>query len=352
MMERAKRNELGSPARKHHLVPASYLRGWSDRGQIRVTVVDEVRTWITSPEKAARETDFYSLKSDDLDPEKVPPLLFETMLSEVEGWGRSAIDELLIKQPSQVDPKLMAKFTWFLGFQLSRGNAFREENKLLESEIFRLKHEGMTDEGIRGRLEEQGYPNDPKSVARARKGLDAILRGDVILAPQRAALVGRAAEVADELGGHLLQREWFVHETPGVLVTCDEPLIRIGGPGNLREERAGIASAGVIIFPLSPRKLLSMALPGIRTDLTPRLDEAETAELNREIIAASSRWAFERPSKHVTERMRVPLAPPPFVTEGPIPHLSEPNREVYRNYSPTRWTEAPLPPWPVQRWWR
>src|SRR4051794_4521934 len=41
--EARKSAQGGSAARKHHLVPASYLRRWEEDGQLRVTVIDEDR---------------------------------------------------------------------------------------------------------------------------------------------------------------------------------------------------------------------------------------------------------------------------------------------------------------------
>jgi hypothetical protein len=42
---------------------------------------------VTTPRKAATETDYYRIESPDLDPEEIPPLLFEVTFSRVEKWG-------------------------------------------------------------------------------------------------------------------------------------------------------------------------------------------------------------------------------------------------------------------------
>jgi hypothetical protein len=123
LLEHARRNEASAP-RKHHLVPASYLRRWADAGAIRVPDVETRHSYPTSPEKAARITDFYRLEADELDPQQMPPLLFESLLSEVEGWAKAIIDELLT-QPEELSPDDAAKFAWFMGFQFTRGSAHR-----------------------------------------------------------------------------------------------------------------------------------------------------------------------------------------------------------------------------------
>lgn len=99
LMEQARRNEYSGP-KKHHLVPSSYLRRWEVAGKLRVTDVEAKRSHTTAAAKAARETDFYRLEADGLDPELVPPLLFETLLSQVEGWGKRIIDELVSDTPT------------------------------------------------------------------------------------------------------------------------------------------------------------------------------------------------------------------------------------------------------------
>lgn len=128
------------PPRKHHLVPASYLQRWAEDGQVCVTFVDEARSYLSSPETAARQTDFYRLQHPDLDPVEVPPLLFETMLSQIEGSAKTVIDELLEHfEPGQVDPEQLALFAWHLAMSITRGAVFRAEQQELLSDMYRLQ---------------------------------------------------------------------------------------------------------------------------------------------------------------------------------------------------------------------
>ncbi len=54
-----------------------YLRRWQEsKRQIRVTELDERRTWTTAPEKAARETDFNRVEHAFINREELPPLLW------------------------------------------------------------------------------------------------------------------------------------------------------------------------------------------------------------------------------------------------------------------------------------
>jgi hypothetical protein len=353
IFDQAVKNEQGTPPRKHHLVPASYLRRWTEDRKIRVCVVDEKRSYLSAPESAARETDYYRIEHPDVDPEDLPPLLLETTLGQLEGNAKRVIDDLLAhRNPARIAPQQLLEFAWHMAFTITRGKAFRDEIKELCADIHRMRYEKYTDDHIRAQLREHGITPIAEEVAKHRDFLDKVVAGEIVAEPHAVQILGHAGQSASELGKYLINRRWVVYETPPILVTCDEPVVLIGGPGSPRSERSGVAVAGVIIYPLSPSALLAMFHPGITPAPSVILDHTETAELNREIIAAATRWAFERPSRHITERMPVPPAPPKaFLREGPLPQVDGAEGDLYRSYKPTRWTSEDAPPWPVARWW-
>lgn len=360
LLARARKNER-VPPRKHHLVPHFYLKAWTRNGQIRVTDVETRRSFTTSPSKAVRVTDFYRLEANELDPKVLPPLLFETMLSEIEGWGKAAITQLL-EEPTQLEPELAAKFAWFLGFQFTRGAAHREEVMTISNEFFKLKYLGLSDEGIRQELARRGADPTDTAVRQTRDLFERIAQGELIVAPQQAALVGQSGVNAAEVGEYFLGRAWIVCRTHGVLVTSDEPVVTVGGPGQSRDQRAGIATAGVILFPLAPTHLLVM----MREDLaiangyaplgtvnTDELGYVETVDVCHELVMNSHRWAFERSDKSLVPRFHVPKKPAAMATEemGPIQDGNS-TGTLIRTYAPNRWAHHPARSmWPVTRWW-
>ena len=150
LVERARRlAESGSAPRKHHLVPRSYLQRWAEDGLIRVTDVRKGIDYTASPTKAA------SLALEDLDPQTTPPLLFEVLLSEVEAWGVAGIDHLLA-MPDQPDPEVLAKFTWFLGMTMTRGNSTRRRLRKMTEEVMRLQYGSMTRSGVTSMMRAAG----------------------------------------------------------------------------------------------------------------------------------------------------------------------------------------------------
>lgn len=352
LLESARRDEVGGSApRKHHLVPASYLRRWAEDGKIRVTQVDNEKSYLSAPEKAARETDYYRLESPNIDRDAVPPLLFEKMLGGIEGLSVGIVDVLTKQGPEALSAAQRAQFSFFLALQITRGHSFRVANRLMVRDYFQLKYEGVTPDGARQMLINAGMPATVEDIETAHAQLEEIARGDVFFEPQDPSIVAQSGSAAAAMGEHLFARNWYTFETKPILVTCDEPVIMIGGPPRSRKERAGVATAGVIIFPLGPSALLAMFLPHVRPRGSLQLDGVETAEINREIVTSTSRWAFERPSRRVTERMPVPPPVPPFMREGPYPVEGDESRLLFRTFHPTRWANTVPPPWPVERWW-
>jgi hypothetical protein len=263
-------------------VPRSYLERWADGGTVRVTQVDDGHSYRATPANAARETDYCRIESEDIDPVEVPPLIFETMLGIAEEYGKRWIGELLVKDPSEIDPELMMGFVWYLAFQLTRGESFRRQQRQATTDFFRMTTSDLTDQQLNAAL---GRELTDAEVAEIRGYIDQIQRRKLVAQPQTAAILGSGATTAAELCRHILFREWQVFRTPNVLVTCDEPVVVLGGPEKSRAERAGAESAAVILFPLAPTALLALFRNG--TPVLPpfELDHAETAEVHREIIA-------------------------------------------------------------------
>lgn len=359
LIEHARRvAESGSAPRKHHIVPRSYLDRWAEDGLIRVTDVGQARDYKSTPANAARETDFYRLASEDLDPETLPPLLFEVLLSQVEGWGVEGINHLL-QMPQEPDPQILAHFTWFLGMTMTRGNSTRSRLRKMSEEVMRLQYGGMTRLGASAMLRASGIEPTDAAVEDAITLVEEIRKGRVVISLQDAALIGIAAQNSYRMGQELLRRKWTIFQTPQVLVTCDEPVVVIGGPGHPRNERAGLESAGAVVFPLTPGMALVMfhsdraAELGVSGEQLPigELDHAEVIELNREIAMSCHRWIFERPGKRIGARLKVPPDPGTVVVEKrpDLQAIDRPDGEVIRVFNRSRWPSSAQ--WPIASWW-
>lgn len=354
MFERARRNEEEAAPRKHHLVPASYLARWAPTGQLRVTVTDTKRTYTGSPGTVGRVTDFYSLASEDLDAGAVPPLLIETILSQIETAAKPLVDLLIEDGPGALTPLSALAFGQFLAFQVTRGRSFREQLMAIANAGQLLMWEGITDEGIAARLKENSQDDSPEAVAGIREWFDAWQRGEYRVGPQPAAQVWHAAAAAEPLALNLVGRQWRVYHSVLPLITCDEPVVPVHGPHQNRREVPGLATAGVVLLPLNPHRLLAMFHPYLRLDtvaLEQELLPSEASELNVEIAANSDRWIFELVRGTQGRSILVPPHAPAravVAAAGPGP---TPGRELFRSHRPTRWHSSTPPALPVARWW-
>ena len=355
MFESARRSEK-SPPRKHHLIPASYLARWSIQDRLRVTETTSKRTYLAAPEQAARETDFYSLASTDLNSHDVPPLLFETILSRVEGTAKNIIDQLLERGPSVLNVIDALAFAQFLALQYTRGRAFREQLMAIANAGMLKMWEEVTDEGIAARLREMGTEPTPEAVASIRGTLNQWKAGDLRIGPQHAAQVGYAAAAAEGIASTFLARPWRIYHSPMPMITCDEPVVPVGGPRADRREHTGLSMAGVVLFPLDPHYVLAMFHPYLALDevaLYQELDPIEADEINLELATHSNRWLFEQPPRSRTLTLIVPPYPSPRAVLETIDVVNRSDGEFLRGYHPTRWhmLTAP-PPLPVKRWWK
>ena len=204
-----------------------------------------------------------------------------------------------------------------------------------------------------GRLIDHGVDPTVEAMAEHRKFIDALSTGDWKFQFATASLVQQSGVMAEGLTDVLMAREWAVYRTPPVLLTSDEPVVPVGGPRAVRNERGGVEAGGVVLFPLAPNALLVMFGPGARRRPPWELSHTETVEVNREILAHVSRWAFERPGRRFAVSVQVPPHPTKFLRREEQPLAADDTGAdpfVYRKR--TRWASISHPPsWPVARWW-
>ena len=111
------------------------------------------------------------MESPDLDPYQVPPLLFETLLSKVEAWGKEFIDAAVADPGFVIDDELRARFSRYMGFQYVRGRSSRWFPEAAANDFIKIKYEDVTDDGIRNMLAENGEVTD-RQIGRFREFLD------------------------------------------------------------------------------------------------------------------------------------------------------------------------------------
>lgn len=357
LLNEARRN---TQPRKHHIVPSSYLERWAIEGKVRVNLLDEQKTYLSRPAKAARETDYYRVESEDLDPDLVPPLIFETILSRIEAPAVNAIDQLAT-MPARIDDELRYVTATFMAFQYVRGHRQRLRVRAAANHLAKLQTQGMSDDHIRRVLGQGGSEVLPADVEQAREVLRQLQDGEFQVALQDAWTIGVSVIAAQPVARLLSERPWIVAATHPNLVTTDEPVLAIGGPGSPRTESSGAGVAGLVAFPLNPERVLLavrrdlavlLGLPGDLPSLEAgQLDVTETIALSRELVMSATRWAFERPDPRLIANLDVPArAEDLSIEEYASP--SDDDHSLIRHFNYTRWKNAELvPDWPLSSLW-
>ena len=158
----------GRVPRKHHLVPRFYLEAWARDGMLRATRIDTDESYLTSPEKAARETDFYRVASQDLDELAIPPIVVEHLLGKLESEAATVVARLRTEVAPRLTEQERMSLSVFLGVQFTRGRRERESLEAMANEMFKLQYGGLTDAGIAEMLSRGGHEASVAAVAESR----------------------------------------------------------------------------------------------------------------------------------------------------------------------------------------
>ncbi len=227
---------------------------------------------------------------------------------------------------------------------------------------YRVQLGELNEQGIIDLLDANGIDPTEEEIAVQQRLIDDLNSGVVTIGPQTAALVGESGEAGEAIQEQLFERVWSIWPTSRILITSDDPVVPIGGPGHARDERAGFASAAIVIFPICPDRLLVMMRPDFASahridgsfvcSLGPLLDHIDTFEVCREIAMHAHRWTFERPKKRLAVSLKVPNRTDVMEIDRNLQYNDPQNSQLLRFSSPTRWRNArSLPDWPVPQWW-
>lgn len=340
-IEESRRIARTEPGKKHHHIPQMYLRRWAVDGKVQPTQVDSRQAHRPQPPKeVAYQNNFYSLP--DVDVKRDLPLRWiETHLARIEfesahhldaltAWGAGVVSDVALKRDLSV----------FLGLQVTRTVSNRQRA---------LPLVGGPDSAKRLFLKTANPQWHPAQIEESMNR-----RQDD---PKHEALDLMISDVRNVVAESLYRREWAVYRTASPLVTCDDPAVFLAGPPLPRSASIGAMGSAVVLYPVGPHCLLVMLRPGLSHRGPYRLDAAETASINTEIVAAATKTTFERPGDDIAVTITVP--PRPVVAElddeqvcdlgdaGALQHLLQ-------SATPrTRWASNPsaAPSWPVPRWY-
>ncbi|WP_341267409.1 DUF4238 domain-containing protein [Gordonia malaquae] len=326
----------GETARRHHFVPEFHLRYWAIDGMVKTVDVDTGRAkGPLSTRSVAFERDFYTIP-DGADSVDTSPLWVETYLSRIENSAARHIAELNAGPAGPVgDLSVKRDLAVFLGLQHRRTVDARRRSLVIANAPDSIKQpmlERMMPTATPLQIEES-----MQNQLRDRKA---------------GAIRMMIEDVRNVTAGTLFGRRWAIYEAEGALVTCDEPVIAIAGPRYPRSVSVGSGLSGVVVYPLSPGRVLVMSHPQLQDRGPFLLDHNETHNLNREIVANAAKTAFERPSDTTVESADVPARPPstdPDYTQMSVDDAIDLMLQLATPRNRWAYHDNP-PPWPVPRW--
>lgn len=298
-----------SRSRKHHLVPASYLRRWTRNEALYVTDLSISKTYPAAAEVAARVTDFYEIRDSQIDEEETPPMLMETMLSMIEGSMVGAIDRLIDSGVKDLEVEQIQSICRYVGFQATRGQHVRQLLLELSSQVAKLEMASQSDAMIRERLLASGQEATDEDVAEVKDALNAVKEGVIEIRAPKPMLIWLAADVGENAWPFLVSRRWMVCHSFTEILTSDEPVLFVSSARRQDLSPRGLGLSSVIVFPLDPHHLLAMFHPDMplgKSAMYAELLPSESEEINLALAWNASRWVFQRAKSRRMENIWIP----------------------------------------------
>lgn len=294
-----------SEPRKHHIIPAFYLAGFTESGTqggvLHAFRYVTAKRYVTTPRKACRETDFYRVEEPGFDPNYVEKLMswHEGVVAphvqqvatgsvrDKRDVGETlALAALLAVRNRRGRTQMEAALAVGLGLRLRRGDVTPEQwQQLRESEL----RNGVPEEELPG----------------FEQAMDRLLRGEWLPRAPAVLVAGLIPEMQDRFMQMLLHRHWELHVTNstdnGGFITSDSPLVW----GDLQEIVAG-RQQGLdqhdleITFPVS-RTAALVSYPEAR-DATCDATDDLVAHVNMRTLQLSSGLVFHAHDEFLLRR--------------------------------------------------
>lgn len=292
-------------SRKHHLVPAFYLAGFTVRGSknalLHVWDFHRAKRYPSTPRKACRETDFYRIEEPGLDPNYVEQLFARheaTVAPFIEQirTNRGAANKREVGETLALAAVIFVRTRWAreaIELAVSLGLA----KKLRRNEVTRDQWNQLRAAAIRDGVPQADVPSFGNALERARTGY---WRPPVPSAIKAGAL----PELQETVMEHLHERPWELHITDATdhagFITSASPL----ASGDLERALAGggqgLFEADEITFPVSRHAAL-VSHRGARNGNCTATDEV-VAHVNARTLHMSDGLVFFGAEPFLLER--------------------------------------------------
>ncbi|MFI8662079.1 DUF4238 domain-containing protein [Rhodococcus qingshengii] len=347
-IERSKERTRNNSQRTriHHFDPQMYLRRWACgpvSPLVRFTEIATGRSDLDLPEAITNDEFFYQIIGDDIDPDVEPDLWFETHMSRIEDAAARWLRSLDHRAAGKItDPNLSGNLAVFVGLQSQRTPRARAGNLDISSARDRFNVREALDHPVILPIlcRETGIDYTP---ARHHQIIDEIMLKPEYTGPKAAAIETSLNVWKNHITPFLAQRTWWLVTSEQPLLTCDEPVVLIGWPGQQRHPAPGFATAALVMFPIGPHRLLLATPESLRLRPPFTLSSEETRAVNLEISYNAIEFTYEEPSSDISAHMTLPPLPP-------FDRSTATNFWEALRPPPGRWAGLNAPEWPLQRW--
>lgn len=267
MDQAAKRPEPPQP-RKHHILPAFYLAGFTATGTVRgrLHVFDYAtgKAYLSTPRRACRETDFYRVEEPGVDPNYIEKLLAwheGVVAPHVQGIARTS----KVKDPRTVGEALAFAASLVVRNrqardQLGRALAAGVAMKLRRGEVSRDQWEQLRAAELRNGATLEEVPD--------YDALDRLRNAEWFPRAPSVLTVGLIPQLQDSIMKTLQRRDWELHvtdpEESGGFICSDSPVAWGDLHEFLRGRRQNLESVDIeITFPVA-RNAALVSHPGAR----------------------------------------------------------------------------------------
>ncbi|MEV0292577.1 DUF4238 domain-containing protein [Nocardia sp. NPDC050710] len=333
--------------RMHHFVPQMYLRRWTSGADspLRFTELATGISDLDLPAEIANDEYFYQIVGDDIDPDEVPDLWFETHMSRIEDAAARWLRSLDNRAAGRIsDPNLTGNLAVFVGLQSQRTPRGRARELDISAALERFDAREALDHPLLLPLicSVVGIAYSP---ARHHQVIDEILAQPAFSSETKPTAIDTAIKVwRNHITPFLAQRTWWLVASDDPLLTCDEPVVLLGWPGQPRYPAPSLLTAALVLFPIGPHRLLLATNKELQLEPPFTLTSDETRAVNLEIASNALEFTYEDTGSDIATHMTLPPLPP-F------------DRSTASNFweavlpPPTRWAQrADAPSWPLQRW--
>ena len=292
-----------SVAKRHHVVPQFYLRGFAQNERLTSVRLDGPEVVPQSVRKAASVTNFYALEGhpDGTD-------AFERVLSFIEGEAAKVVDKVVSGTwPLSVQDR--GTLGYFVALQVVRGQDHRRTMESVMAQLARLEIGANGRAGGKGWFKRNIGVELTDEQASAAWG-EAIQPSGPPLSVPAAMHVKQIVDLSDELLPAILGRPWLLVEFDRrSLITSDSPVGLVRDPKDTHPFLGvGFHNAQAVTFPLT-RKLGILMLDPIAISEQMSIDKVAAGladfrqpgstalekEINRHTAASASEWLFHHP---------------------------------------------------------